>query len=466
MKLISAVVFVCVCSGAPPPSMPDKVFALAGSCALLPCSSSPTLGLEVRLRVRSTLLMSTAFNSNPTEPVSRSQRELKTRVALAGDLSSGDCSLTIANISSADPTTYEIQLREKRGSWGSTRSTKLTITYFPERPVISAPAAVTVGQVAVVNCSVPISCPSQLPRLQWVWERGGKEGSSVYGVMDTVKIKGQMSLLVSSLSFTPSYLVKPRLRCEALYSGSRKTTATTELHVNYSPAILEHSSSCEWDGFLMVCRCTVDSNPRPAVTWSVNGSVPPQDYNTSSTHTAHTYSTHTLQETLQGPMLVPLTVICYAFNSIGNDSHTLLQAGEGSLWTLMSAVCVVFLFLLLLLLLVLLLCHCRRAGRRRRLMSCRPPVFEDSVYQDRLPLYINCAEVTNIYTNGSYQLIYQNCTPCFVRTKQTYKRQRRGARRLKAQRERGRDHAVDQRVRDIRTPEITDPDTAIYVEVI
>ncbi|KAL6462450.1 hypothetical protein MHYP_G00288720 [Metynnis hypsauchen] len=554
MKLISAVVFVCVCSGAPPPSMPDKVFALAGSCALLPCSSPPTPGLEIRLRVRSTLLMATAFSSIPTEPVSRSQRELKARVALAGDLSSGDCSLTIANISTADPTTYEIQLRERRGSWGSTRSTKLTITYFPERPVISAPGAVTVGQVAVVNCSVPISCPSQLPRLQWVWERGGKEDKSVYGVMDTVKVKGQMSLLVSSLSITPSHLVKPRLRCEALYSGSRKTTATTELHVNfppkdvsvevhtvvvreggsaqlacvckadppvseyhwtytqsgithnqssrsstiriynvtrdtmvqcrarnalgrtsspltnlnvqYSPAILEHSSWCEWDGFLMVCRCTVDSNPRPAVTWSVNGSVPPQDYNTSSTHTAHTYSTHTLQETLRGPMPVPLTVICYAFNSIGNDSHTLLQVGEGSLWTLMSAVCVVFLFLLLLLLLVLLLCHCRRAGRRRRLKSCRPPVFEDSFYQDRVPLYINCAEVTNIYTNGSYQLIYQNCTPCFVRTKQTYKRQRRGARRLKAQRERGRDNAVDQRVRDTRTPETTDPDTAIYVEVI
>ncbi|KAI4903081.1 hypothetical protein NFI96_000977 [Prochilodus magdalenae] len=99
-------------------------------------------------------------------------------------------------------------------------------------------------------------------------------------------------------------------------------------------------------------------------------------------------------------------------------------------------------------------------------MSCRPPAFEDSVYQDRLPLYINCAEVTNIYTNGSYQLIYQNCTPCFVRTKQTHKRQRRGARRQRAQRDRAQDHPVEQRQRDLPTPETTDPETAIYVEVI
>lgn len=40
------------------------------------------------------------------------------------------------------------------------------------------------------------------------------------------------------------------------------------------------------------------------------------------------------------------------------------------------------------------------------------------IYQNRMPLYINCTEVTNIYTNGSYQLVYQNSTPVFVHTKQ------------------------------------------------
>lgn len=42
------------------------------------------------------------------------------------------------------------------------------------------------------------------------------------------------------------------------------------------------------------------------------------------------------------------------------------------------------------------------------------------IYQDRMPLYINCTEVTHIYANGSYQLVYQNCTPLFVRTKQVF----------------------------------------------
>lgn len=43
---------------------------------------------------------------------------------------------------------------------------------------------------------------------------------------------------------------------------------------------------------------------------------------------------------------------------------------------------------------------------------------EMGIYQDQMPLYINCTEVTHIYTNGSYQLVYQNCTPVFVNTKQ------------------------------------------------
>lgn len=39
---------------------------------------------------------------------------------------------------------------------------------------------------------------------------------------------------------------------------------------------------------------------------------------------------------------------------------------------------------------------------------------------DQMSLYINCTEVTHIYTNGSYQLVYQNSTPLFVHNKQVF----------------------------------------------
>ncbi|XP_066500072.1 myelin-associated glycoprotein isoform X2 [Hoplias malabaricus] len=479
-------------------------------------------------------------------------------------MSSGDCSLTIANVSTTDGRLYEIQIRKQRRSWGPGKSIKLNLNSVPQSlPVISAPAAVSMGMLVEVKCSVPVSCPSQPPHLVWLWERGGQEGDKVEGVTDTVTVKGQLPQLVSSLSFSPSHLAKPRLRCEAVFPGDSRTIATTEFHlkftpvdvsvevhtmlvreggsallacvckadppasiyhwtythsgnthslpntsptvrihnvtrdmvvqcsarnalgqasspptnlnVQYAPVILRSSTSCQWEGLMIVCRCTVDSNPPPLVTWSVNGSDPPLDFNTTSahtfsthtyptyiTHSTYSYLTHTVQETLQGPALMPLTIACYAFNAIGNDSHIFLQENEGSVWALFSAVCVVVLFLLFLFLMVLLLCRWRRAGRRRRVIGFQPPVFD--VYQDHFPLYINCSEVTNIYTNGSYQIVYQNCTPCFIHTSQINKRQRRGARRQRVQRETGEQRETE--TPPTQTPATNNSETAIYVEVI
>lgn len=58
----------------------------------------------------------------------------------------------------------------------------------------------------------------------------------------------------------------------------------------------------------------------------------------------------------------------------------------------------------------------------RHVLRRSPAVYPGGlgIYQDRTPLYINCTEVTHIYTNGSYQLVYQNCTPLFVHTKQVF----------------------------------------------
>lgn len=90
------------------------------------------------------------------------------------------------------------------------------------------------------------------------------------------------------------------------------------------PLILQLSSTCDVDDTMVFCHCSVDSNPKAAITWSVNGSVPPHDYNTSVTS-----KPDKLTATLRGRMDTPQTVICFAVNALGNDSLTLLQGGEG-----------------------------------------------------------------------------------------------------------------------------------------
>ncbi|XP_070690992.1 sialoadhesin-like [Pempheris klunzingeri] len=244
-----------------------------------------------------------------------------------------------------------------------------------------------------------------------------------------------------------------RVRCSAQNLIGRGESRPTPLNIQYKPVILR-ISTCVVEDLEVLCRCSVDSNPKPAVTWSVNGSVPPHDYNVSVTS-----ESDTLTATLRGSMDKPQMVICFAFNALGNDSLVLLQGGQETaplLWLVIPAVAIC----LVVLVLSLFLCCCRkRAGKR-------PGVCPGGlgIYQDRMPLYINCTEVTHIYTNGSYQLVYQNCTPLFVHTKQIHPMARRGG-----ERRRGGEGGGINRVRgtrEVQSAAAADAETAIYLEIL
>ncbi|XP_056115443.1 myelin-associated glycoprotein [Rhinichthys klamathensis goyatoka] len=522
-------------------SAPGRVFVLKGSCLVLPCSFSPVPSatrMEVRLTRTPTSyfmkLRPTVFSTHRGDAIHSDFRE---RTSLAGNLSSGDCSINIHRIRTEDQNTYELQMRELgQRSWAVGTKINVSVTDTPEPPEVTDPGPVKQGQWVMLNCSVRLSCPSEHPHLLWKWERGDQGGSSVHGDTELQRDPGHLPVMWTSLSFTVPQHTNPRVRCEVDYLKNRRSSATREilvhfppkdvsiqvlttsvrvggtallscsckadppafefqwstvqsgntvilpkrtstvriynvtrdtraqctvanrlgraasrltgLNVQYAPVILSNSS-CDWDGTLLSCFCAVDSNPRPAVTWSVNGTHLPDTYNAS-----FSYFNHILTATLSGFADAPLPVECYAINSLGNDSHVLCEAHDGHLkWILIPAACAVF-FLLLLSLLIFYCCCC--TNRQRRVMAYRPPAIHPEslgIYQERMPLYINCSEVTHIYTNGSYQLIYQNSTPLFVRSKQMHKRQRRAARRQREPRERP-------------TAVTIDSDTAIYVEVI
>ncbi|XP_049439910.1 B-cell receptor CD22 isoform X2 [Epinephelus fuscoguttatus] len=255
-----------------------------------------------------------------------------------------------------------------------------------------------------------------------------------------------------------------RVRCSAKNLIGRGESRPTSLNIQYKPAILRLSSTCVVDDSELLCRCSVDSNPKPAVTWSVNDTVPPGNYNVSVTS-----ERNTLTATLKGHMDKPQTVICFAFNALGNDSLMLLQGGEETaplLWMLIPAASIC---LLIFLLSLCFYCCRKRAGKN--VLSRRPAVYPGGlgIYQDRMPLYINCTEVTHIYTNGSYQLVYQNCTPLFVHTKQMRPMARRGGERRRGGEVGGTDRRVGLGVRGTREVQGTaaaDAETAIYLEIL
>lgn len=551
-------------------TVPERVSALLGTCVLIPCSFSQLqrqpMEVEVRLLYHWTTPMGALFPTMPRLALSsasggsnsgeddesassRVHKDFRGRVALTGDTSKGDCSLTVSDVRQKDASNYVLEIRRRGDKNWSKKAFQMDVSSFPELPRLIGPESVTDGQQVVLNCTVGFPCPSMPPTLRWRWVRGRADNSSLFGEPHVLLGPDKRPLLWTSLSFTASYHLKPRISCEVDYQHRAPVVMAKDIHVKFPPkdvyirlhtlavreggsALLEcsckadppvevydwsytqHSrtrfspqhahiiridnvtrhtrvictaknrlgwmsspatginveykphilnkSSCKWDGTTINCKCIVDSNPRAAITWSLNGSSPPHDYNTSVfVHNG----TVTAKLVGVADSSRP-AVVCYANNAHGNDSKPLLEEVHVSLlWMMMTSLGVAISFLLFIAA-VLLCCSCRHAGRGSSVINHRSQAVypEDvGIYQEHTPLYINCTEVTHIYTNGSYQLVYQNCTPCFVRTKQTEKRRRRAAWRDRAQR-------GTETPRAERTPHpvtnTAESDTAIYLEVL
>ncbi|XP_056300677.1 sialic acid-binding Ig-like lectin 5 [Pseudoliparis swirei] len=327
-------------------------------------------------------------------------------------------------------------------------SRDLHVTFSPKDVVVQVQTLIVhEGGGALLVCSCKADPP--VTEYRWSYSQHGR----------TVHLH-QRTHMVRVFNVTRDL----RVRCTARNVIGRGDSRPTALNIQYKPAILRLSSACVVEDLEVLCRCSVDSNPKPAVSWSVNGTVSPRGFNVSETS-----EPDALTATLRGRMEGPQTVVCFAFNTLGNDSLMLLQGGEEMVPLLWLVIPAVSMCLVVFLLSLLFYCCRKRAGKHG--LRRGPAVFPEGmgIYQDQTPLYINCTEVTHIYTNGSYQLVYQNCTPLFVRTKQIRPMGRRGGERRRG----GEDGGIDRRagfgVRGttaVQSTALADADTAIYVEIL
>uniref|UniRef100_A0A8C6S4W0 Ig-like domain-containing protein n=2 Tax=Neogobius melanostomus TaxID=47308 RepID=A0A8C6S4W0_9GOBI len=325
----------------------------------------------------------------------------------------------------------------------------LHVTFSPKDVKVQVQTlSVREGGSALVSCT----CKSDPPASEYRWSyvQHGRPPVHLHQRTHTVRLHNVTR--------------DTRVHCSALNLIGRGESPPLLLNVQYKPAILERSSSCAWVGAEVLCHCVVQAKPGPSITWSVNGSVPPEDYNVTVT-----IQPHGLRATLKGRMDTPLPVACFAVNALGNDSALLLLLPGGEvnsplLWLIVPAVAICFTILIFSLAL-----YCIRNRAKKRILRRHLAAYPENlgIYQDRMPLYINCTEVTHIYTNGSYQLVYQNCTPCFVRTKQTRPMGRRGGERRRVAERGARERDGESRpTRGVQTTAVADADTAIYVEIL
>lgn len=105
------------------------------------------------------------------------------------------------------------------------------MTDIPEAPVISGLLAATEGQRITLNCTVRCHCPLTSPTLQWIWEQGSHWNDSEPEEDQMVLTDPYRPTLRSSLSFTATYQLKPRIKCEVRHPGFGALVTAKSLHI-------------------------------------------------------------------------------------------------------------------------------------------------------------------------------------------------------------------------------------------
>ncbi|XP_015224208.2 myelin-associated glycoprotein isoform X1 [Lepisosteus oculatus] len=311
------------------------------------------------------------------------------------------------------------------GGKSATRERLLYVKFAPRDVHIEVlTVSIIEGSPVLLSCNCKADPP--VSRYEWFYLKGGKttnlkrytESTKVYNVTRDMQFY-----------------------CIAENQLGRNQSIPMYLSVEYKPHVTAESE-CILSGALVQCHCVVDSNPAAKITWSVNGSTPDDTFNfTFSSHS------HKATATLTGPLQAKVSIACTAWNKHGDDSYVLpYQTNAGLLWKILPAV--VVLICLSALSILIVTWRCKKRRRRHVLNYHRPYIPRNlDIYQESTPLYMNYNLADNIYTNGSYQMLYENCTPCFVRTKQ---QQRRAVWAL----------------REVREDQHTTSEIPVYLEVI
>lgn len=105
------------------------------------------------------------------------------------------------------------------------------LTDTPEDPVISGLLSATEGQRVTLNCSVSCHCPSAPPTLHWILEKGWNDSEVQKVEVQILLSDPHRPTLLSSLSFTATHQVKPRIKCEVRHPGVRALATAKILHI-------------------------------------------------------------------------------------------------------------------------------------------------------------------------------------------------------------------------------------------
>ncbi|XP_039369237.1 hemicentin-2-like [Mauremys reevesii] len=266
--------------------VPQSVSVQEGLCVLVPCTftypvSFDTENPQTQLYgewYKGQAIVGQHLLVASSDPSQRVSQETQDRFWLAGDLLSGDCSLQISDAQRTDAGRYSLRIEKGKLKYSYLSNNDHThptltisvpgLTEEPEiqiSPARGLPGTLLAGEPVTVTCTAPGRCSGPPPRVTWM----GPFSDTARDV--SAQLANGTWAHSSVLSFTPGPGDHSKeLVCSVTYKPPRgpSTNRTIQLHVIYSSWL---NASCQRQGPIISCSCSLRSHPPPQLQWQVDG---------------------------------------------------------------------------------------------------------------------------------------------------------------------------------------------------
>ncbi|XP_063735696.1 sialic acid-binding Ig-like lectin 5 isoform X2 [Eleginops maclovinus] len=276
------------------------ITAEAGLCVVIPCSFTTMTSFTPQHLVwykceRSKPRCSDSdiiFHTNKYN--NKVQTLFKGRVSLLEhDVSQGNCSIIINDLTSSDSGAYQLRVNGFRSGEvdGLTYSQRsfVSVKGLSQKPSVMIPS-LTDGQQTTLTCTAPVLCSGSNPEFTWTWRGAGVNDSQITGNITAFKTENLTAVTQrhsSTLTFnTSAEHHNSSITCEVSFTNDITAEETVTLNVTYvkkakisgNASVMEDmretlitGDTTVKEGASLNLTCSVESFPPSHITWAKPG---------------------------------------------------------------------------------------------------------------------------------------------------------------------------------------------------
>ncbi|XP_063735699.1 myeloid cell surface antigen CD33-like [Eleginops maclovinus] len=303
------------------------ITAEAGLCVVIPCSFTTMTFFTPQYLVwykcerykprcsDSDIIFHTNKYNNKVQTLFKGRVSL-----LEHDVSQGNCSIIINDLTSSDSGAYQLRVNgfrygEVDGLTYPQRSF-VSVKGLAQKPSVMIPS-LTDGQQTTLTCTAPGLCSGSNPEFTWTWRGAGVNDSQITGNITAFKTENLTAVTQrhsSTLTFnTSAEHHNSSVTCEVSFTNDSTAEETVTLNVTFYPKIL-NSSKCEVQSGVLTCVCISKGIPLPYILWPL--------LNKHSEYSViTTVSRHTVHSTLTVRDHSNTVVECVGRSKVGEVQH-------------------------------------------------------------------------------------------------------------------------------------------------